>query len=68
MIDKIIPYGHQFISDEDIRVVVDTLKSDYLTCGPAIPAFEKDFCDYVHVNHSVAVSNATAALYSCYGS
>lgn len=63
MIDKIIPYGHQYISDEDIRAVVDTLKSDYLTCGPAIPTFEKDFCEYVHVNHSVAVSNATAALH-----
>ncbi|MCI6213163.1 UDP-4-amino-4,6-dideoxy-N-acetyl-beta-L-altrosamine transaminase [Bacteroides heparinolyticus] len=63
MIDKIIPYGHQYISDEDIQVVVDTLKSDYLTCGPAIPAFEKDFCEYVHVDHSVAVCNATAALH-----
>lgn len=41
MINKPISYGRQYISDEDIQAVVDTLKSDYLTCGPAIPAFEK---------------------------
>ena len=34
MIRKFIPYGHQHITDEDIQVVVETLKSDYLTQGP----------------------------------
>ncbi len=61
--DHIIPYGHQYISDEDIEAVVRTLKSDYLTCGPAIPEFEKAFADYVHAQYSVAVCNATAALH-----
>lgn len=63
MISKPIPYGHQYISDEDIQVVVDTLKSDYLTCGPAIPKFEKAFSEYVHCDYAVAVCNATAALH-----
>lgn len=58
-----IPYGHQFISEEDVQAVVKALKSDYLTCGPAIPSFEKDFCDYVHSKYAVAVCNATAALH-----
>jgi UDP-4-amino-4,6-dideoxy-N-acetyl-beta-L-altrosamine transaminase len=58
-----IPYGHQFISEEDIKAVVDTLKSDYLTCGPAISTFENAFSEYVNVKHSVAVCNATAALH-----
>jgi hypothetical protein len=31
MIQTPIPYGHQYISDEDIQAVVDVLKSDYLT-------------------------------------
>ena len=51
MINKPISYGRQYISDEDIQAVVDTLKSDYLTCGPAIPAFEKAFSEYVHCSH-----------------
>lgn len=34
MISKPIPYGRQHITDEDIRAVIDTLKSDYLTQGP----------------------------------
>ena len=40
MIDKIIPYGRQHITDEDIQAVVETLKSDYLTQGPKIKEFE----------------------------
>ena len=58
-----IPYGHQHISDDDIQAVVSTLKSDYLTCGPAIPEFEKVFAEYVNAKYAVAVCNATAALH-----
>lgn len=64
MIDKPIPYGHQYISDEDISAVVDVLKSDYLTCGPKIPEFENAFKEYVgNPKYAVAVCNATAALH-----
>lgn len=61
--DKIIPYGRQSITDEDIDAVVSTLKSDYLTQGPAIAEFEKNFADYVGAKYAVAVSNATAGLH-----
>ena len=63
MIDKPISYGRQYISDEDIQAVVDTLKGDYLTCGPKIPEFEKVFAEYVNAKYTVAVCNATAALH-----
>lgn len=58
-----ISYGRQFISDDDIRAVVDALKSDYLTCGPRIAEFENAFCEYVKAKHAVAVCNATGALH-----
>jgi len=58
-----IPYGHQYISDEDIDAVNQVLRSDYLTCGPAIPRFEKDFAEYVGAKYTAAVCNATAALH-----
>ena len=63
MIDRNIPYGHQYISDDDIRAVVETLKSDYLTQGPKIREFEEKFASYVGAKYAVAVTNATAGLH-----
>lgn len=58
-----IPYGHQTIEEEDIQAVVEVLRSDYLTTGPAIEAFEKTVAEYVGAKYAVAVSNGTAALH-----
>jgi UDP-4-amino-4,6-dideoxy-N-acetyl-beta-L-altrosamine transaminase len=60
---KRIPYGRQSITDDDIQAVVDVLKSDYLTQGPAIAEFEKAFAEYTGSKYAVAVSNGTAALH-----
>jgi UDP-4-amino-4,6-dideoxy-N-acetyl-beta-L-altrosamine transaminase len=60
-----IPYGKQHITEEDITAVVDILRSDYLTQGPAIPSFEKAFAEYVGAEYAVACSNGTAALHLC---
>jgi hypothetical protein len=62
---KPIPYGRQHITEEDIKAVVEVLHSDYLTQGPAVPAFEKAFADYIGCRYAVAVSNGTAALHLC---
>ena len=58
-----IPYGRQEITEDDIAAVVATLKSDFLTQGPAIPRFERALADYCGATHAVAVCNATAALH-----
>jgi UDP-4-amino-4,6-dideoxy-N-acetyl-beta-L-altrosamine transaminase len=58
-----IPYGRQYITEDDIQAVVDTLKSDYLTQGPRIAEFEQAFTNYVGAKYAVAVSNGTAALH-----
>ena len=60
---NIIPYGRQSISEEDIQAVVDVLRSDFLTQGPLVPAFEEAVATYCHARHGVATSNATAALH-----
>jgi UDP-4-amino-4,6-dideoxy-N-acetyl-beta-L-altrosamine transaminase len=60
---KVIPYGRQHITDEDIQAVVNVLKSDFLTQGPEIEKFEKSFADYIGSKYAVAVSNGTAALH-----
>lgn len=58
-----IPYGRQDISEDDIAVVCEVLKSDFLTQGPAIERFERKVAEHCGVRHAVAVSNATAALH-----
>lgn len=63
MPDRLIPYGSQDISDADINAVIGVLRSDFLTQGPAVPAFEQALARYCGVAHGVAVANATAALH-----
>ena len=58
-----IPYGKQSIYEDDIEAVVRSLRSDFLTCGPEVEAFEKQFAAFVGAKHAVAVCNATAALH-----
>lgn len=65
MENKIIPYGKQNITEDDIRVVIETLNSDFLTQGPRILEFEKNFAEYIGCKYAVAVANGTAALHLC---
>lgn len=65
MSSKVIPYGRQNITQEDINVVIAALQSDYLTQGPKILEFENAFAEYVGSTFAVAVSNGTAALHLC---
>ena len=65
MENKVIPYGRQNITQEDIDIVVEALKSDYLTQGPKILEFENAFAKYVGSKYAVAVANGTAALHLC---
>lgn len=58
-----IPYGRQQISEEDIEAVVRVLRSDYLTQGPAVPAFEQAVAHHCSAAHAVAMNSATSALH-----
>ena len=60
---KSIPYGRQSISEADIAAVVETLKADRITQGPAVQAFEEAFANYVDAKYAIAVSNGTTALH-----
>ncbi len=58
-----IPYGKQSLSEDDIQAVVDVLRSDFITQGPQVPAFEKALSGYCGAQHGVAVNSATSALH-----
>lgn len=59
-----IPYGKQSLDEADITAVVNTLRGDWLTQGPAVPAFEEAFAAKVGAKYAVAVNSGTAALHA----
>jgi len=58
-----IPYGHQDITQADIDAVVQVLRSDFLTQGPAVPRFEQAVASRVGARHAIAVNSGTSALH-----
>ncbi|MBV7264816.1 UDP-4-amino-4,6-dideoxy-N-acetyl-beta-L-altrosamine transaminase [Erythrobacter ani] len=58
-----IPYGRQSVTEADIAAVVDVLKSDFLTQGPVVPAFEEAVAAETGARHAVAANSATSALH-----
>ncbi len=61
---RLLPYGHQWIDDEDIASVVEVLKGDWITQGPKVDEFERRVAEYCGARYAVAVSNGTAALHA----
>lgn len=64
MRETFLPYGRQWLDQDDIQAVAEVLRSDYLTTGPKIAEFEKAFAQYVGAKHAVAIANGTAALHA----
>jgi len=60
---EFLPYAHQSIDDHDIAAVTAALRSDWLTTGPRVPAFEQDLAAFTGARHAVAFSSGTAALH-----
>jgi len=61
--DTYLPYGRQWIDDDDISAVINVLKGDYLTTGPYVSIFEQEVAKYVGASYAVSFSNGTAALH-----
>jgi len=59
-----IPYGRQTIDEDDIKAVIEVLRSDWLTTGPKVAEFEQAVADYVGAKYAVAVNSGTAALHA----
>jgi dTDP-4-amino-4,6-dideoxygalactose transaminase len=59
----VLGYGGQSIGDREQEAVVEALKRDYITRGPTVEEFEREFAEFVGVDHAVAVTSGTAALH-----
>ena len=62
--NELLPYGHQWIDEEDIAAVIEVLKGDWVTQGPKVNEFERRVADYCGARYAVAVSSGTAALHA----
>ncbi len=62
--ERMLPYGRQWLDESDIQAVIEVLRSDWLTTGPAVEIFEEAFADEVGARYAVAVSSGTAALHA----
>ncbi|WP_086236064.1 UDP-4-amino-4,6-dideoxy-N-acetyl-beta-L-altrosamine transaminase [Campylobacter devanensis] len=59
-------YSRQKIEDDDIKAVVEALKSDMLTCGERVVEFESALCELTGAKFAVAMNSATSALHAGY--
>lgn len=63
-----IPYGRQSINASDIKAVMDVLKSDFLTQGPQVEAFEHALAKECGAKYALVFSSGTTALHVAYSS
>jgi len=63
---QVIPYGHHWIEQDDIKAIIDVLKTDWLTQGPKVREFEEKVAKYGGAKYAVAMNNGTAALQAAY--
>jgi len=61
--NSFLPFHVPDIGDDEIRSVVETLRSGWLTTGAKVKKFEEDFAAYTGTTHAVAVNSGTAALH-----
>jgi len=61
--ERMLPYGRPEVTEADIQAVVEVLRGDWLTNGPAVPRFEQAFAEVVGARFAVAFSSGTAALH-----
>jgi UDP-4-amino-4,6-dideoxy-N-acetyl-beta-L-altrosamine transaminase len=65
-LNKLIPYGRQCVDEDDIKAVLEVLRSDFLTQGPKVREFEEALAEYCGAKYAVSFSSGTAALHGAY--
>ena len=63
MRDTFLPFSRPAIGEDEIAEVVDSLRSGWITTGPKVERFARDFAGYTGARYAVPVSSATAGLH-----
>ncbi|MBP8820193.1 MAG: aminotransferase class I/II-fold pyridoxal phosphate-dependent enzyme, partial [Syntrophomonadaceae bacterium] len=61
---EFIPYGRQNIDEEDVKAVMEALRSDWITQGPRVEEFETRVAEYCGARYAVAFNSGTSALHA----
>ncbi len=64
--ERFIPYGRQWIDEDDITAVVEVLRSDFITQGPKVKEFEDALARYCGSRYAVVFNSGTSALHAAY--
>lgn len=60
---NLIPVARPFMGEEEVMAAAQAIRSSWVTQGPEVAAFEREFAEYVSAAHACAVSNCTTALH-----
>lgn len=58
-----VPFFRPDLGEGEVNEVLAVLRSGWLTTGPKVKQFEREFADAVAAPHALAVNSATAALH-----
>jgi dTDP-4-amino-4,6-dideoxygalactose transaminase len=61
--EEFMPFSPPLIGDDEIREVVDTLRSGWITTGKKTKRFEAEFASYVGARGALALNSGTASLH-----
>jgi UDP-4-amino-4,6-dideoxy-N-acetyl-beta-L-altrosamine transaminase len=61
--NNFLPFSLPLIENDEIEEVVETLRSGWITTGPKVKLFEREFAEYIGCKHAIAVNSCTAALH-----
>lgn len=61
--EEFLPFSLPLIEDEEIKEVINVLKSGWITTGSKTKSFENEFAKYIGCKHAIAVNSCTAALH-----
>lgn len=58
-----VPVARPLLGDDEVSAAARVIRSGWVTQGPEVAAFEREFADFVGAQHACAVSSCTTALH-----
>lgn len=62
---RFIPLARPCVGEAEEQAVLEAIRSGWMTSGPHVPAFERQFCETVGARGAAALISCTAAIHTC---